>query len=317
MDIDFCRKYHSEVIKYYINALSRRVLKNNLFEQRYCKKVLTSQQGNDAIRRMIASGQPFMAGRFGGNEIRALSDVIFEKSGGRCGGLSKRSRNKLVNQAGFFPDEKEMFYRFADVYLDACKEVDLIGVWNMFLQGEITKKYLPDAIYTELRAIEPYYYESPWSEALKGKKVLVIHPFAETIQEQYKKREKIFHGTDILPEFELLTIKAVQTIAGQKDDRYATWFDALEDMHQQTKKLDYDIALVGCGAYGFPLAAKIKADGKQVVHMGGSLQILFGIKGKRWDDHEYISKLYNDAWTRPSDKDKVQKSEVVEGSCYW
>lgn len=317
MDKDFCGKYHSEIIKYYINALSRRVLKKNLFEQHYCKEVLMSQQGNDAIRKMIASGQPFMAGRFGGNEIRALSDVIFEKSGGRCGGLSKRSRSKLVNQAGFFPDEKEMFYRFADVYLDACKEVDMIGVWNMFLQGEITKKYLPDATYTELRAIEPYYYESPWSEALKGKKVLVIHPFAETIQEQYIKREKIFPGTDILPEFELLTIKAVQTIAGQKDERYATWFDALEDMHQQTKKLDYDIALVGCGAYGFPLAAKIKADAKQVVHMGGSLQILFGIKGKRWDDHEYISKLYNDAWTRPSDKDKVQKSEVVEGSCYW
>lgn len=43
-------------------------------------------------------------------------------------------------------------------------------------------------------------------------KVLVIHPFEDTIKSQYQKREKLFPGTDILPEFELKTLKAVREI---------------------------------------------------------------------------------------------------------
>ena len=44
-------------------------------------------------------------------------------------------------------------------------------------------------------------------------------------------------------------------------------------------KFDFDVALIGCGAYGFPLAAKLKTAGKQAIHLGGVLQALFGIKG--------------------------------------
>jgi hypothetical protein len=88
-------------------------------------------------------------------------------------------------------------------------------------------------------------------------------------------------------------------------------------MYDEAMSKDIDIALIGCGAYGFPLATRLKKAGKQAVHIGGSLQILFGIKGKRWDDHEIIGKLYNDAWVRPGDNEKVNGSSVVENSCYW
>ena len=50
-------------------------------------------------------------------------------------------------------------------------------------------------------------------------------------------------------------------------------------MKSQMDQTDYDIALIGCGAYGFPLAAHAKRMGKQAIHMGGSLQLLFGIRG--------------------------------------
>ena len=317
MSDDFKSDYHKELFKYYINAVSRRVVKDNIFNQKYCKKILSDNEGNARIKELIESGKPFMVARFGGNEIRALADVIYEKEGGKLGGLSKRSRFKLVNQAGFFPDDKEKIFRFADEYIEAAKQVDMLGVWNMFMQGVITERYLPDADYCELRSIEPYYYENPWSEALVGKKVLVIHPFAETIIAQYEKRDKLFVNKAVLPEFELQTVKAVQTIAGTKDTRFKDWFEALAYMYDEAMKKDFDIALIGCGAYGFPLAAKIKKAGKQAVHMGGSLQILFGIKGKRWDNHEIIGKLYNDAWVRPGEKEIPLKKEIVEGGCYW
>lgn len=311
-------QYQQARFHYAVNVISRRVIKRDIFHQKYHKEVNKSQAGNDKIYELIMSGKPFMAGRFGGNELRTCAEVLYEKSGGKFGGLNKTTRGKLRNVAGFFSDEPKYLYQFEELTLDvASKQVDVLGVWDMFLMGEITKRYVHDAYYTELRAMEPYYFSNPWSRALEGKKVLVIHPFVETIRKQYERRDKIFADKNVLPEFELLTLKSVQTAAGTKDERYETWFDALEDMYQQAMKMDFDIALVGCGAYGYPLAAKIKASGKQVIHMGGALQILFGIKGNRWEKHEFISKLFNEYWVRPSDNEGVKASNLVEKSCYW
>lgn len=313
---DFCRKYHAEIIKYDMNAVARRIGINELFKQQYDKPVKTGEEGNERLKELILSGKPFMAGKFGGNEIRTIADILFEESGGHLGGLSKRQRFKITNQAGFFPDDKNEIIKFVKLFTELGVQADLLAVWNMFMQPEIAKRVTPNAEYTELRSLEPYYFSNPWTEALKNKKVLVIHPFANTIEAQYKKREELFEK-DILPEFELVTLQAVQTIAGKKDERFATWFEALDYMYEESRKIDFDIALLGCGAYGFPLAAKIKECGKQAIHIGGALQILFGIKGNRWDNHEYIGKLYNDAWVRPSENEKVTGSGVVENSCYW
>ena len=120
---------------------------------------------------MIMSGEPFMAGRFGGNELRTCAEVLYEKAGGKFGGLNSTTREKLRNVAGFFSDEPEYLYQFEELCIDeASKQVDILGVWDMFLMGEITKRYLHDVYYTELRAMEPYYFDKPWSRALKGKK---------------------------------------------------------------------------------------------------------------------------------------------------
>jgi len=317
-DRKYCMLYQQARFQYATNAISRRIISKDIFHQKYHKEVCKSELGNDKIYQLIISGKPFMAGRFGGNELRTCAEVLYEKSGGKFGGLNKSTRNKLKNGAGFFPDEPGYIYQFEKLLLEECsKEVDILGVWDMFLMGEITKRYVHDAYYTELRAMEPYYFDNPWSRALEGKKVLVIHPFVETIRKQYERRVKIFTDKNVLPEFELLTLKSVQTAAGTKDERYETWFDALEDMYNQVMKIDFDVALVGCGAYGFPLSAKIKASGKQVIHMGGALQILFGIKGNRWENHEFISKLFNEYWVRPSDSEKIKGSNIIEKSCYW
>ena len=91
-------------------------------------------------------------------------------------------------------------------------------------------------------------------------------------------------------------------------------------MYKEAMKLDFDIAILGCGAYGLPLAAKIKQAGKQAIHLGGVTQILFGIKGKRWEemeDYRYIKNLMNDAWVYPNVQDTPKNAKIVEGGCYW
>jgi hypothetical protein len=170
----------------------------------------------------------------------------------------------------------------------------------------------------KLSNLEPYLQEFPWSIALKDKKVLVIHPFNETIESQYHlNRENLFKNPNVLPAFKSLqTIKAVQTIAGQKSE-FKDWFAALDYMKGEIDKRDFDIAIIGCGAYGFSLAAHVKRIGKKAIHLGGPTQMLFGIKGKRWIENPNFSHIINEYFVFPNDADKVQHAQKVEGACYW
>ena len=125
---------------------------------------------------------------------------------------------------------------------------------------------------------------------------------------------------NLLPKFELKTIKAVQTVANEKS-QFKTWFEALDFMKQQMDKIDYDIVLIGCGAYGLHLAAHAKRMGKKVIHLGGALQICFGIIGKRYENPKQANgiylKLFNEHWVRPMNEEKPKHSILVENDSYW
>ena len=280
-------------------------------------KVQTSEEINNCIKDMILSGNPFLAGRFGATELFCVRTFDFEIE-------SKYNKvlSQMENWSGFFPSKKELGDKFKNLMLDLIPEANVMGIWMLPFEEYYLNSYGNKQLKTTyLLDLEPWSSpEEPWSAALKGKKVLVIHPFKETIERQYERREEIFPGTDILPEFELKTLKAVQTVAGEKDNRFSTWFDALEWMYQEAMKIDFDVAIIGCGAYGFPLAAKLKQAGKQAIHLAGATQLLFGIKGKRWEESTafaYVQKFFNDAWVYPSDEDKPKAANKVEGGCYW
>ncbi|OBR89894.1 hypothetical protein CLRAG_38710 [Clostridium ragsdalei P11] len=270
-------------------------------------------ESNQYIAEKIISGLPFMAGRFGSTEVYNMEvfDLQFTIK-------YSNALDTLVKYSGFFPYSIEYAMEFKEIMKESCSQVDVMAFWNMFREAYYIKRYMKSDIYlTQLRFLEPWYSEIPWTVALKNKKVLVIHPFCETIRSQYNRREKLFKNKDMLPSFDLKTLKAIQTLAREKDERFETWFDALEYMYNEALKIDFDIALIGCGAYGFPLAAKLKKAGKQAIHMGGMLQILFGIKGRRWDDDPIVSKLYNEYWVRPGENEKPVRAESIENGCYW
>jgi hypothetical protein len=300
--------------KIVINNKQDYISKHELIQGR---ATLSSGRINNIIAEKIISGKPFMAARFGAVELNAVRTFDFELKS-----KYKRTLSQMQMCAGFFPPEEEQGIKFKEIMLKSIPEADIMGIWLSSFEKYYLNKYGKKNIETTyLQDLQPWREPSnPWTAALKGKKVLVIHPFSETIEKQYEKREKIFEGTDILPEFKLKTLKAVQTIAGNRDERFETWFDALEWMYQEAMKIEFDVAIIGCGAYGYPLAAKIKQAGKQAIHLGGVTQLLFGIKGKRWEkNNSYVclQKYINDAWIYPTDADRPEHAEKVEGGCYW
>ena len=273
--------------------------------------IMPENEGNRAIRELIVKGTPGFVGRGGATEMRCIGEYL---SGGS---FSDRIRREISTLSGFFPTDDNNLGKFCETYIEAISKADIVSLWGVGAESKVVHRVCKSARFTELHALEPYYFTNPWSAALQGKKILVVHPFKDSIQKQYAKRQMLFPGTSVLPEFASLTcIQAVQSIAGEKTE-YATWFDALEFIQNQISECDFDLAIIGAGAYGLPLAAYCKKIGKQAIQMSGATQLLFGIKGKRWDDHTFISNLYNDAWIRPNSNETPTQKSKVEGGSYW
>ena len=278
------------------------------------KKPLGGESGGDLIRERLSSGAPCMVARFGSVEIKG---ALYP----RLPGVLRRvlraqvSRTMTVN-AGFFPATDAMLARFSERMHEDMQQLDILGSWRVEERALLGRLGGVDRV--ELSCLEPYLSSRPWSAALAGRKVLVVHPFSRTIEHQYHHhRAQLFANPEVLPPFRSLqTVKAVQTIAGNQSG-YADWFEALEAMKREIDTKDYDVAILGCGAYGFPLAAHIKRQGRQAVHLGGPTQILFGVRGLRWDQHPVISGFANAHWVRPSPDDVPKDAARVEGGCYW
>ena len=245
------------------------------------KRVLDINEANAYISKLIMNEAPFMVCRFGGTEMKTINSYM-EKQHFPYRDRRKYYVDQLCKLSGFFPNDMILGEKFVELMLQDSAEIDLCGIWNLPMEDFVLERYAPNANITHLGNLEPWNLDSssikPWTSSLKGKKILVIHPFAETINSQYYNwREHLFErkfaSDDILPEFELITLKAVQTINYSEEcGDFADWFAALNYMIEKCKNIDFDIAIIGCGAYGFPLAAAIKRMGRGAVHLGGATQ---------------------------------------------
>lgn len=273
------------------------------------------EQGTALIEQLVKGDSPFTLARITGSELSCIQQYIRIRLG-----LDKQFNENNIyimgTNAGFFPADTDHLCQYGALIEKLLPSIDVMTVFNQYMERYVISTYCdkPKLIYT--KSLTPHY--SPWTRSLKGMKVLAVHPYAELIASQYKKREFLFPGADILPEFNLQVFPAIQTSAGQKDDRFATWFEALDYMMDEIGKIDFDIALIGAGAYGMPLSVRIKEElNKKAVQLGGLVQILFGIRGKRWDQAKVLKKFYNEHWVRPGADFRPEGADKVEDGCYW
>ena len=279
---------------------------------------MNHDQGNNRIRELLTSDRPVLIARHGGTELVTVCQYDLDN-----GVPGVRT---LCSGSGFFPCYEELAKKWSKLYLESLPGVDCLCEWNHRF-GKYGKlqhmfsKYTPAAdIINNINVLTPFFDQDPWTIALKGKRVLVIHPFANTIKAQYEKRELLFDNPNVLPEFEKLeTIKTVVNITGNPVAGYNTWFEAYDDLKQKIAECEFDVALLGCASYGLITASYIKSLGKSAVHIGGGLQLLFGIRGHRWDSaQDWIDRgLYNEHWVRPSEEETPGNAKNLEEAAYW
>jgi hypothetical protein len=282
-------------------------------------------EGNLKIKELLLSGKPAMVTRYGHSELDVIVNFLLLPVSFR----KKEVLHGLCHSSGFFPQDKNLIPQFIDLYKASAEKIDILAIWN-YLGGrtaEITvmKKWSNGVMMVDFLSLESFWYMEPWSEVLQDKKVLLISPFEESARYQYENnRERLFANPKVLPLFKSLhIIRPPQGIGMSSTGGYATWFDAYHDLCSKIREVDFEIAIIGAGAYGLPLAAYVKSIGKQAIHMGGSTQLLFGIKGRRWEVQPnllYQYKIFNEYWKR-IEKDETPKNtntfeNGVQGG-YW
>lgn len=275
----------------------------------YRNAIMDNEQTAYFMSKLLINDKPCLVSRLGSNELKTL-EYAHKKIP-----FTQHTKHVMINNAGFFPSDDVNLNKFANLYFESIKEVDLLGIWFNPFEDFIANDICPNAKLTVLRNLEPYFSDNPWSLHLKGKKVLVIHPFTQSIENQYQKRELLFKNPNVLPEFTLITYPAIQSLGG--NDEYESWFHALDTMKENISKIDFDIAIIGAGAYGLPLASHVKDIGKKAIHLGGATQMLFGVYGQRWGIHPDFQEIINDHWAKPTPNEKPKNATKVENACYW
>lgn len=311
--------FSKSTYNFYFLKSAPNVLMYKLFKKKWNltkfagKKGISLTYSSNVLKSAIIEGKPFCAVRFGAVELSCWNN--FHKIE-----LGKKKKYKdsvtysIKNNAGVFPPDKETLDAYSKLCLGRLKSIDVLGISGLHMEEYYYKCFCPQATVIQNWALEPLLGD--WTPLLANKRVLVISPFAEQIKKQYRRRKKLFNGFNVLPDFkELHVIEAVQTIADEVDPRFKNWFEALNYMKKEIKKVKFDIALIGCGAYGLPLAIYVKDLGKIALQSAGATQTLFGIIGKRWENRYHVKRYINEYWVRPERRPK--NLEKVESGAYW
>jgi hypothetical protein len=276
--------------------------------------------GSKLIFNHLLDNKPLAIGKLGSVENSAIRKYIKNKDSLLFENSVRGNLHELYNNAGLFPEDHKTYVKYCDYMIkEVLPELNIVAVWFNYGEHKILKMFAPKCKKVSIGSLESYVVEEKfrWTKYLEGKKILVIHPFKNSIIHQYRNIDSIWRDNPhVFPEFHLSIIKAPFQ-ASVEVPIHRDWFEALNSMSEKMSNVDFDILLVGAGAFSLPLAVHAKKLGKVGIHLGGALQIYFGIYGKRWEMIPKFKSFYNPSWIRPLSEDSPIHKIKIEDGCYW
>uniref|UniRef100_A0A6C0KY45 Uncharacterized protein n=1 Tax=viral metagenome TaxID=1070528 RepID=A0A6C0KY45_9ZZZZ len=300
--------------------------------------VMHIEEATELICQLLSSESGIAIGKIGTSEFNAINFYRHRLAGSYESYPDKIKKDITVN-AGLWAGANESLDEAIDAWaksmIESIGTFDAVVAWNpMYPQPEdmffrVFARGIPRIV---LRALEPYY--SPTKQytlqMTKGP-IAVVSPFAESIRRQWQNRTKIFPpdglgGQMWLEEQTLVAIQAPFGPAMTPNKLELSWSPeiriaghqaGIQNLVEQVKASGARYAFVGMGALSILLVAALKKEGIKAIHTGGGTQIMFGVLGERWKYHNVISKLFNEHWIRPSEKETPSSAASVEGACYW
>ncbi len=278
------------------------------------------------IMKALKDGEGALIGRHGTIELTTLLQAWQDPS------LIDAERCTILEQnAGIFPRTGPSIATWIRQYGDAVESADCMATaWYKPLAAAEWRhldSVNPTSLRIPLRSLEPYYCApiDRWTRALEGQRVCVVSSFAETMQQQVTLADAIWKEDweTLLPS--TTTWSFVRSYYSPVTAKgfcawpagIESWKDAVDDLESRILATKSKIVLLGCGGLAMPLAHRLKEQGCVAIVMGGAIQVLFGIQGRRWANHPVISGFWNAAWCSPSPSEIPGGASAIEGGCYW
>lgn len=278
------------------------------------RPVLNGEAGHQVVRELVAQGVGAV-GKIGESELAGLASYAkYRDEQGFASRWTSRSR-RLYTNAGVFPDNVLAYNDFARVMVEALSHVDVLAAWYNPGEARVVKEFASRAQLVGLTCLEPHLWTDPWFSLLEGKRVLIVTPFVDTVRAQFPHLAAVWRKKPQMGiPFELLTLRT-PFCAAIAPSPYRDWLTGFDDLRRAMDVLDFDVAIIGAGAWSLPLAVHAKDLGRLGIHLGGATQLMFGVRGKRWDTNRKHTPFITDAWVRPTERPPLLTN--IEDGCYW
>ena len=291
----------------------------------------------DEIENKSQNG--WSAGKIGTSEFNAIRSYLQRKNQDFKYSYPPFVIREMTQNAGLWApksmDMETVIDEWAEETIKAITNLNVAVSWSPSAKAqelELLNTWAPNAKKVVLRALEPYYTpENQYTQKMTKGKIAVVSPFADSITEQWLIKSKVFPesgpaGKMWMDNQELVPIKAFYGPNMTPQNYSLTWsqeildsgpLKAVEFLCQEVVNSGAKYAFVGIGAISLPLVNRLKNNGITAIHTGGGTQIMFGVKGNRWSNHDVISKFFNENWVKPNLDEIPSAANKVEGGCYW
>ena len=256
------------------------------------------------------SGEPFFLARFGGSDYYIIVTELYKTNDKN---LIENYINHVSNFNGYYDKETdsekriENFKKYCEILesiyyrqkiytycgkptIQAIKKLINNKTSNPLydkFSSYIVSNNIPVSNYTFIESVYPFL--NLFKEIEENKKILIISPFSESVKEQYKNKNNLIKNYTF-PNFELITYNTPITYNDTKDLSHIddscgnNWIEQSIKMCNDISEINFDIALISAGSYTMYLGNYISSNmGKQSVYLGGVLNVIFNIYGKRYD----------------------------------
>ena len=280
----------------------------------------------NSIEYAINNNKPIAIGKIGSLELRIIQQY-YAIINYYLNDFTSSIKDEGANCAGIHPKTSDSFFLFVSKYLKSVANLNILASWNeniLYLEEYIWDNYIrlnnveEDKSIVELVTLESFYTEPQfwWQNLFQHKTILIISPFINSIQTQLdlSKRDKVWSGKWSgfwSPNINFKYIKFLHPYSISSDKDKSTYpMNHTLLMEQYQSIIDniggFDIALIGAGGYSLLLCDYIKSKkGKTAFHLGGGLQMMFGVYGNRWinSNNPIIREYINNYWIRPIEEE--------------
>jgi len=150
-------------------------------------------------------------------------------------------------------------------------------------------------------------------------RLLVVTSFPLSVRRQLPSLRSI-HPTMDLSGLSIRVLGAPQAYSWNKEGQlHADWVQSLNSLEESPEwdPAINQVALLGCGAFGMPLAAHAQSRGMASIYVGGRAPTLFGVVGKHDRALPQVRARMNAFWISPIAEETPRGKEAVEGGVYW